>query len=541
MSRSRDIAKILGITEADNTSNVALLNTTSSTGLDSSQVSAIAGSGVTTYDSTGALPVSHTVGDQAFVTGVSRLYFSNGSGWYSQNIINANPRWADSVGSGVGEPATTYDIVDSATPLIVKAIGVDSDALPLTNSIVLADSAQYVFNMTQDSSVFTFTPKTFAQATASSVAGLIDSNAAEVDVTFKVTDGIAILSKPSIIKYAWNNTFIKAYTGYTAFTGNNGQAMHIIHPAERSGTGVYMQMGVSAGDIIRFALIAGSGGAGIETSANKAGWGLAQYTVPAGVTELTAYAGGAGQHHRNGNNIRGEGGTIGGGNSGLMAGTVSGNAGNTTYSVGCGGGGYSGLFKGLTTTGGTFANTVMLVGGSGGSGNWNSNTAMGGYGGTFNNSASAGGGYNGGGGGGGSTSTGGARGTNVASYSLLDGSAGSQLQGGTGSSSQYDAGGGGGAGYYGGGGGSGGGGYNSGGGGGGSGYLDTANAVIDGGNYGGGNSLPTNSAFQALVRTYSGATDFTMPTGNWGAGTTHTIDTTGADGYAGILIAWKTN
>ena len=209
MSRTRDIASILGATEASNTNNVALLNTNSSVGLDSSQVSTIAGAeGVATYDSTGALPVSHNVGDQAFVTGVSRLYFSNGSGWYSQNIINANPRWADSVGSGIGEPNGTLTIVDSATPLIVKAVGVDSDALPLTTSIVLADSAQYAFVTSQDSSVFTFTPKTLAQAQASSVAGLIDSNVANIDVTFKVTDGISILSKPAIITYQWLSTSI---------------------------------------------------------------------------------------------------------------------------------------------------------------------------------------------------------------------------------------------------------------------------------------------------------------------------------------------
>ncbi len=161
MSRTRDIAAILSATEASNTNNVALLNTNSSVGLDSSQVSTIAGAeGVATYDSTGALPVSHNVGDQAFVTGVSRLYFSNGSGWYSQNIINANPRWADSLGSGVGEPNGTLTIVDSATPLIVRAVGVDSDALPLTTSVTLPDSAQYVFTTSSDSSVCTFTPKT---------------------------------------------------------------------------------------------------------------------------------------------------------------------------------------------------------------------------------------------------------------------------------------------------------------------------------------------------------------------------------------------
>jgi len=55
MSRTRDIAAILSATEASNTNNVALLNTNSSVGLDSAQVSAI---GVTAYDSVGALPVT---------------------------------------------------------------------------------------------------------------------------------------------------------------------------------------------------------------------------------------------------------------------------------------------------------------------------------------------------------------------------------------------------------------------------------------------------------------------------------------------------
>jgi len=124
-----------------------------------SNVIAATGTGIVVYDSLGELPITGlSTGDQAFVTSVSRLYFSNGSGWYSQDIINANPRWADSVGSGVGEPNGTLTIVDSATPLIVRAVGVDSDALPLTNSIVLSDSAQYVFTTSSDSSVFTFTP-----------------------------------------------------------------------------------------------------------------------------------------------------------------------------------------------------------------------------------------------------------------------------------------------------------------------------------------------------------------------------------------------
>ena len=193
-SRTRDIVRILGKTEAANASNNALLNTASDVGK------------IATVATINDLPATHSVGDQIFVTGVSRLYFSNGSGWYSQNIINANPRWADSVGSGVGEPNGTLTIVDSATPLIVRAVGVDSDALPLTTSVTLPDSAQYVFTTSSDSSVFTFTPKTLAQAQASSVAGLIDSNSADISVTFKVTDGISILSKPAIITYQWLST-----------------------------------------------------------------------------------------------------------------------------------------------------------------------------------------------------------------------------------------------------------------------------------------------------------------------------------------------
>jgi hypothetical protein len=195
-------------------------------GLDSAQVTAIAssvgGSGVTVYDSIGALPISHTAGDQAFVTAASRLYFSNGSGWYTQNIINANPRWADSIGSGVGEPSTEYTIVDSATPLVVVARAVDSDALPLTHSIILSDSAQYVFSVSLDSSVYTFTPFSRDSAEINVAAGNIDSAYANINVTFKATDGISILSKPSIITYSWNIPQHYNFTSHTFVSNNTG-------------------------------------------------------------------------------------------------------------------------------------------------------------------------------------------------------------------------------------------------------------------------------------------------------------------------------
>ena len=51
MGRSRDIATILSKTEVDNTSNLVLLNTTSSAGVDSAQVQTIGLQHFSTLDS----------------------------------------------------------------------------------------------------------------------------------------------------------------------------------------------------------------------------------------------------------------------------------------------------------------------------------------------------------------------------------------------------------------------------------------------------------------------------------------------------------
>ena len=63
-----------------------------------SSVASAAGIGTTVYNSVSALPSTGlTSGDQAFVesagaAGQSRLYISNGSGWYNVALINATPR-----------------------------------------------------------------------------------------------------------------------------------------------------------------------------------------------------------------------------------------------------------------------------------------------------------------------------------------------------------------------------------------------------------------------------------------------------------------
>ena len=204
MSRSRDIATILGKTEATNTTNVALLNINSSVGLDSSQVSNIAeASGLTVYATLNDLPTTGlTAGDQAFVSGNQRYYISNGSGWYNASLLNSTPRWQT-------EPLLTATVEDSATPLVITAKALDSDNsdVNLLNQSFASDSGQYLFrSITSDSSVFTFTPYSADSLGDNATAGnLEDSNGGSFIYTYKFSDGISFVSKAQTITYTLSN------------------------------------------------------------------------------------------------------------------------------------------------------------------------------------------------------------------------------------------------------------------------------------------------------------------------------------------------
>ena len=154
--------------------------------------------GLSTYSSLDSLPTSSlTVGDQAFVTGNQRFYISNGSGWYNAALLNATPRWYT-------EPANTASIVDSATPLNVYAKAADSDnaVANLFNQSFASDSAQYLVNITNDSSVFTFTPISADSLGINATAGnLADSNGGSFTYTYKWSDGISFVSKAQVITY----------------------------------------------------------------------------------------------------------------------------------------------------------------------------------------------------------------------------------------------------------------------------------------------------------------------------------------------------
>ena len=80
MGRSRDIADMLGKTEAINTSNERLL--TDASCVDSAYVTANT-TPLSFFNTLDSLPVtSLTSGQQAYVDSNSRMYISNGSGWY---------------------------------------------------------------------------------------------------------------------------------------------------------------------------------------------------------------------------------------------------------------------------------------------------------------------------------------------------------------------------------------------------------------------------------------------------------------------------
>jgi len=109
MTRNADIANMLGKTEADNSSNLSLLNTGSSVG-------------VSVYSSLNNLPTTGlTSGDQAYVTENSRLYISNGTGWYNVAVINATPSLTLSASGTI-----TLDSLNR-TPTVITMTATDSD------------------------------------------------------------------------------------------------------------------------------------------------------------------------------------------------------------------------------------------------------------------------------------------------------------------------------------------------------------------------------------------------------------------------------
>jgi len=126
------------------------------------------------------LPASGALGEQAFVEGSNRLYMWNGTGWYNVALINETPAWD----SG-GQPNATYnlssDSPQSSTTVTLAAS--DPEGLPINYSYITGGSMDSIATVSQDSSVFTITPKTSAQAPDGGTG----------TITFRASDGVNIL------------------------------------------------------------------------------------------------------------------------------------------------------------------------------------------------------------------------------------------------------------------------------------------------------------------------------------------------------------
>lgn len=177
-SRVRDIAKFVGQTENSNRTNFRL------------KTAAETGGGMEVYDSIGLLPVAGlTAGDQALVG--QRLYVSNGSGWYNIALVNATPTLSVS-------PSGTIALTPgSATNITVTATDSDNSNATLSLSVESGGDFFKHATLSQDSSVYTITPRSQESATALGFDG-------SSTLTFRATDGI---SQATV-----QNTFTLAFT-----------------------------------------------------------------------------------------------------------------------------------------------------------------------------------------------------------------------------------------------------------------------------------------------------------------------------------------
>ena len=167
MSRSKDIAEILGLTEAENTTNASLGDGSG-------------GGSVTTYATPENLPTSgNESGDQAFVSSNNRLYIWNGSGWYNIALVNTNPSFSSS-------PDGSYELSSEGTATVITLVATDPEGVPITYTTTTDAGFDGLATVSNDSSVFTITPLSADSATTTSG-----------NLTFKASDGVNLASAVS--------------------------------------------------------------------------------------------------------------------------------------------------------------------------------------------------------------------------------------------------------------------------------------------------------------------------------------------------------
>ena len=200
MGKIRDLAKILGKTQANNPDLSALLDS------DDLPVTSTASS-ILALSSLDSLPGGGlTAGDTAYVSANNRFYVSNGSGWYNVALVNVTPSLTIS-------PDGAVELNTDGTPTTITLTAQDSDNANLTFSVESDGSFLGLGTIAQDSSVFTITPFSSDSATQTSST-----------LTFKVTDGVGIGSGTTALSL----TFKVANSNFTRYLlkadgGNDNQ------------------------------------------------------------------------------------------------------------------------------------------------------------------------------------------------------------------------------------------------------------------------------------------------------------------------------
>jgi hypothetical protein len=142
----------------------------------------------------------NTQGDFAFVQATNRLYIWNGSGWYNIALINTTPTWDSN-----GQPASSYvlsaDSPQTATTITLAAS--DPEGIPISYNYITGGSMDSIATISQDSSVFTITPKTSTQAPDGGTGS----------ITFRATDSVNIL--PYVSSFTLNFISIVENSRYT--------------------------------------------------------------------------------------------------------------------------------------------------------------------------------------------------------------------------------------------------------------------------------------------------------------------------------------
>ena len=146
------------------------------------------------------LPSTGVIGEQAFIEETNRLYIWNGSGWYNIALINETPTW-DSGGQPAGSYVLDADSPQTSTTITLAAS--DPEGIPINYTYVTSGQMDSIATISQDSSVFTITPKTVAQAPDGGTG----------NITFRASDGVNIL--PQVSSFTLNFITVIENSRYT--------------------------------------------------------------------------------------------------------------------------------------------------------------------------------------------------------------------------------------------------------------------------------------------------------------------------------------